>query len=141
MTYSCTLKSNGNTNVVDFNNTWAEGSGPRIDITNEIAVLDTPLDSNGDSLDMQMDFKYCPVRLMIEGQFKDGIGSMNWNSPTTKAEKLVALQKLEIIPLVLTWPVTTKTWCCCIEHLTLGEQGGFGNTITYDLTLRITGCV
>ena len=58
MTYSCTLKSNGNTNIVDFNNTWAEGSGPRLDITNEIAVLDTPLDSNGDSLDMQMDFKY-----------------------------------------------------------------------------------
>ena len=36
MTYSCTLKSSTGGNVVDFDKTYAEGSGPRLDITNEI---------------------------------------------------------------------------------------------------------
>ena len=117
-----------------------EGAGPHLSITNEIAILEQPLDKKGDTKSSTMDLKYCPVKVLISGQFKDGLGTMDWLTPgSTKSEKLVNLQKLEIVPLVLTWPVTTKTFYCVIERLDLGEQGGFGATITYDLTLNITG--
>jgi len=140
MTYSCTLKNQASSVTVDFDKTWAEGAGPHLSITNEIAVLDAPLDADGNSVDSPMDMKYCPVKVLISGQFKDGLGTMDWLTPgSTKSEKLVNLQKLEIVPLVLTWPVTTKSFYCVIERLDLGEQGGFGDTVTYDITLRITG--
>jgi len=139
MTYSCTLQNAAGSKVVDFDKTWVEGAGPHLSIVNEIAVLDAPLDAQGNSVDSPMDMKYCPVKVMIQGQFKDGLGTMDWISGTTKAEKLVSIQKLEIVPLILTWPVTTKTFYCVIERLDLGEQGGYGDTVTYDISLRITG--
>ena len=141
MTYSCVLYNAAYSKSVDFDKTWPEGSGPHLSIVNEIAVMDAPLDASGNSTDMPMDMKYCPVKLLISGQFKDGLGNMDWISDTTKAEKLVSLQKMELAPLILIWPSTTKTWNCIVERMDLGEQGGFGDTVTYDISLRITGAV
>ena len=139
MTYACTLQNQAASAIVDFNGTWDEGDGPQLILVNDVAVLDAPLNADGSSADMLTDMKFCPVKWTLRGKFKDGFGTMDWNTPgSTKIEKLMALQKLETVPLILTWPVTTKTWYCTIERLTIGEMGAWGATATYDLGLRIT---
>lgn len=139
MTYSCTLKNSTGTITVDFNDTFNEGSGPHYSAVTELAVLEAPLDANGNSQDAPMDMKYSAERLLISGQFMDGLGTMDWITPgTTKAEKLLNFYKIDTKTLILTWPVTTKTLYCKIEKLDIFEQGGHGDTIIYDITLRLT---
>jgi hypothetical protein len=140
MTYACTLSNNGGSISVDFDKTYAEGGGPQYSYVNEVAVLEVPADSSGNTQAQAMDLKYTQESVTIQGSFMDGLGTADWNTPgSTKFEKLLALAKLEIVPLVLAWPVATKTWYCIVTRLTVGEQGGHGNTVSYDIALRIVG--
>ncbi len=140
MTYVCTLSNNGSSVTVDLDNTYNEGGGPQYVYVNEVAVLEVPADSSGNTQAQAMDLKYTQESVNISGQFMDGLGIMDWITPgSTKVEKLLALAKIEILPLILTWPVSTKTWNCIITRVTFGEQGSHGKTISYDLSLRIVG--
>ncbi len=138
MTYVCTLRNSTGSVVVNFNNTYYEGDGPQLSLVNDVAVLDAPYDANGNTQSLLTDLKYCTDQWTLRGQFKDGLGNLDWNTPgSTNAEKLLALFKLEIVPLTLTWPVATKTQTCTIFRLTIGEQGAYGNTVTFDIGLQM----
>ena len=137
MTYACSLANQAGTVTVDFAGTFDSGSGPQYNYVNEVAILEVPADATGNTQAQAMDLKYTQESVNIRGQFKDGIGAGDWTTPgSTKFEKLLKLSKVEILPLVLTWPASTKTWYCIVTRLTVGEQGGHIE-VTYELTLRI----
>jgi hypothetical protein len=137
MTYACTLANQAGTTSVNFDKTYNEGSGPQYSYVNDVAVLEAPADASGNTQALAMDLKYTQETIIIQGQFKDGLGNADWTTPgSTNFEKLLKLAKTEILPLILTWPAT-KTWYCIVTRLNMNEQGGHGNTITYDISLRI----
>lgn len=137
MTYACTLANQARTASVNFDKTYVEGSGPQYSYVNDVAVLEVPADSTGNTQAIAMDLKYTQETISIQGQFKDGLGNADWTTPgSTNFEKLLKLAKTEILPLVLTWP-STKTWYCIVTRLNVNEQGGYGNTVSYDIALRI----
>jgi len=136
VTYVCTLSNQTGTVSVNLNGTFFEGDGPQFVLVNDVAILQAPYDSNGNEQSMLADLKFCTDQFTLRGQFKDGWGSLNWNSPTTNAEKLLALYRLETVPLVLTWPVSGTIQYCSFLNLTLGEQGGYGATISYNIILQ-----
>lgn len=145
--YICTLSgtlSNGVSVSVDLDGTWEEGGGPHFSGADEDTVMQAPIDENGEHQDQPMELKYSTTRILITGRFMDGWGSLNWVSPTTKAEKLIALQRLGIIDpdnagcLTLTWPVATKTMKCKFDRWDIYELAAHGNTIAYDFSLQIT---
>jgi len=138
MTYSCTVANQAGTVSVDFNGTYNEGGGPQYVYVNEVAVLEVPADASGNTQSQAMDLKYTQESVTIQGQFKDGLGTADRATPgSTKFEKLLNLASIEVLPLVLTWPASTKTWYCIVTRLTVGEQGGHGETASYDINLRI----
>ena len=144
MTYLCILSgilTNSASVLVDFDGTYNEGGGPKLTIVDEDEVLEAPLDPvTGKAQDIPLELKYSNARISISGQFKEGLGSMDWVTPgSTNAEKLVSLQKLGVLPLTFTWPDMTKIWNCKFDRLELSEQGGYGTTIVYDISLLITG--
>jgi hypothetical protein len=148
MTYTCTLigyTAAGTLISVDFNGTFNAGSGPRYSLVDEDITMDAPIDSEGKPQDMPMEMKYSKTRVLIAGQFTDGWGGLNWMAPTTKAEKLIALQKFAVIDttqstcMTLNWPTTGKTMKCKFDRLDISEQANAGNTIGYDISLQITG--
>ena len=106
MTYVCTLSNQTGTVSVNLNGTFFEGDGPQFVLVNDVAILQAPYDGQGNEQSLLADLKFCTDQFTLRGQFKDGWGSLNWNSPTTNAEKLLALYRLETVPLVLTWPVS-----------------------------------
>jgi hypothetical protein len=137
MTYSCTLANQAGTISVDFAGTYEGGSGPQYSYVNEVAILEVPADAAGNTQAQAMDLKYTQESVSIRGQFKEGIGAGDWTTPgSTKFEKLLKLSKVEVLPLVLTWPASTKTWYCIVTRLTVGEQGG-RIEVSYDINLRI----
>lgn len=140
MTYSCVLSNSGAAVSVDFDKTYPEGGGPQYIYVNEIAVMEAPADANGETQAQSLDLKYTQETININGQFKDGLGNGDGSTPgSTKFEKLLYLARKEPTSLILTWPSTTKTWYCIISRFTCGEQGAHGNTVAYDISLRIVG--
>lgn len=142
--YVCTLSGTtaigGHTRSVDFNGTWDAGGGPRFNIVDEDTTMDAPLDENGRPQSEPMEMKYAKDRVLISGQFTDGWGYLDWHTlPVTKAENLVALQKMCTLPLTLTWPCSTSTFEVKFDRLDISEQAGGGNTLRYDISLLITG--
>ncbi|GEM_PF-1820271 len=141
MTYACTLTNQDSTVTVDFDKTYNEGGGPQYSYVNEIAVMEAPADSTtGATTAQALDFKYTQESISISGQFKDGLGTADGSTPgSTKFEKLLYLCRVEIVSLIFAWPVSAKTWYCVPTRFTCGEQGAHGETLSYDITLRIVG--
>lgn len=140
MTYSCVLEDISTAISVDLDGTYPEGGGPAYTFVNEVAVLEAPDDGSGNTQAMAMDLKFTQETINISGQFTDGFGDMDWETPGgTRIEKLLALSKIQIDPLVLTWPSDAKSWRCVVTRFTCAEQGGHGETAAYDLSLRIVG--
>jgi len=139
--YVCTLTGTvkGNAITLDFNGTWDLGGGPRLSIVDEDVTMDAPMDSDGNFQDVKMRLGYSKARVLIAGQFTDGWGNLSWTSPTTKAEKLIALQKIPEGDVLLTWPVAGKVLPVKFDRLDIREQAAGGNTIAYDVSLQIIG--
>lgn len=140
MTYACTLTNYDGTVTVDFNGTYNEGGGPQYSYVNEIAVMEAPADASGNTTAQALDFKYTQESISISGQFKDGLGTADGSTPgSTKFEKLLYLCRVETVSLVFAWPVAAKTWNSVVTRFTCGEQGAHGNTLSYDISIRIVG--
>lgn len=120
---------------VDFQGT---GETVTLNLVNQVAIMEMPPDpSTGETTSVPMDMKFISETISVRGTFKDGLGSNNITSGTTKHERLWALFSLEVKPLKFYWGHTAaKTFHVSFTRYTMTETAGHIE-VDYDVTLSL----